>query len=183
MVVNVFETPRKALKGSLVRVNEFVEESNFEKERKTNDQANNFQFDIEVDKAFQFVVSRDGYYPDTFEINTVGILESTNMKRDVILRPLPPPPPVPTTETISIKEPIRLNNIYFDLDDAAILKESEQDLQPLLDLMNEYPTMVIELSSHTDAQGNDDYNKRLSQRRANSSKKWLTDRGLSLIHI
>lgn len=178
MVVNVFETPKRALKGSLVRINEFVEESNFEKERKTNDQGNSFQFDIEVDKAYEFIVSRDGYYPDTFEINTVGILESTNMKRDVILRPLPPPPPIPTTETISIKEPIRLNNIYFDLDDAAILKESEQDLQPLLDLMNEYPTMVIELSSHTDAQGNDEYNKRLSQRRANSSKKWLTDRNI-----
>jgi peptidoglycan-associated lipoprotein len=176
LMVTVFETPKKPLKGSQIRVEEFVEESSFEKERKTNDQSHTFQFDIEVDKAYQLVVSREGFYPDTIEVNTVGILESTNLKKEVILRPLPPEP---TTEIISIKEPIRLNNIYYDYDDATILKDAELDLSPLLDLLKEYPTMVIELSSHTDAQGNDDYNKRLSQRRANSAKKWLTDRGIT----
>ena len=98
-----------------------MEESSFEKERKTNDQSNNFQFDLEVDRAYQFVVSRDGYYPDTFEVNTVGILESSNLKKEVILRPMPPEP---TTETITINEPIRLNKIYYDYDDAAILKDA-----------------------------------------------------------
>ncbi len=175
MIVDVFETPKKALKGSLVRINEYVEESSFEKERLTNDQGNHFQFDIEVDKAYQFVVSRDGYYPDTFEINTVGIFESKSMKKEVILKPLPPEP---TTETITINEPIRLNSIYYDYDDAAILTESERDLGSLYSLLKEYPTMVIELSSHTDAQGNDDYNKRLSQRRANSAKNWITQKGI-----
>ncbi|MBK6389814.1 MAG: DUF1573 domain-containing protein [Saprospiraceae bacterium] len=175
MVVDVFETPKKALKGSLIRINEYVEESSFEKERKTNDQSNNFQFDLEVDRAYQFVVSRDGYYPDTFEVNTVGILESSNLKKEVILRPMPPEP---TTETITINEPIRLNKIYYDYDDAAILKDAEEDLGALLELLKEYPTMVIELSSHTDARGNDEYNKRLSQRRANSAKNWITSRGI-----
>ena len=38
--------------------------------------------------------------------------------------------------------------------------------------------MVIELSSHTDAQGNDNYNQRLSQRRAQSAVDWLIDNGI-----
>ena len=38
--------------------------------------------------------------------------------------------------------------------------------------------MVVELGSHTDAQGNDSYNQKLSQRRATSSKAWLTERGI-----
>lgn len=178
MLVSVFETPKRPLKGSLVRVNQLDEESSFEKERKTNDAGNTFNFDLEVDKAYKFAISRDGFYPDTFAINTVGIFESTSMKKDIILRPMPAAPPEPTTETISIKEPIRLNNIYYDLDDAKILKDAEQDLSGLLDLLKEYPSMVIELSSHTDAQGDDDYNKRLSQRRANSAKNWIVARGI-----
>ncbi len=175
MLVDVFQTPKRPLKGSLIKINEYVEESSFEKERKTNDLTHNFQFDIELDKAYQFIVSRDGFYPDTFEVNTVGIFESTTMKKEIILRPLPPEP---TTETITLNEPIRLNNIYYDYDDAAILKDAEQDLTGLYDLLKEYPTMVIELSSHTDARGNDEYNKRLSQRRANSAKNWITAKGI-----
>ncbi|MEP7320576.1 MAG: DUF1573 domain-containing protein [Saprospiraceae bacterium] len=175
MMVNVFETPKVPLKGSQVRINQLDEESSFEKEKKTNDLGNNFRFDLEVDKAYKFLISRSGYYPDTFDINTVGILESSSMKRDVVLRPMPAEP---TTEIINIKEPIRLSNIYYDLDDAAILKDAEIDLSALLNLLKQYPTMVIELSSHTDAQGNDEYNKRLSQRRANSAKNWITSRGI-----
>jgi outer membrane protein OmpA-like peptidoglycan-associated protein len=44
--------------------------------------------------------------------------------------------------------------------------------------MDTYPDMVIELSSHTDAQGSDKYNERLSQRRAQSAVDWLIDRGV-----
>lgn len=175
LIVTVFETPKKVLPGSLVKINEFIEESSFEKERKTNDNGNTYQFDLEADKAYQFVVTKEGYYPDSFEVNTVGVLESSSMKREVVLRPMPPEP---TTEIITMNEPIRLNNIYYEYDDAAILKDAEQDLSTLLGLLQEYPTMVIELSSHTDARGNDDYNKRLSQRRANSAKNWITAKGI-----
>jgi len=45
-------------------------------------------------------------------------------------------------------------------------------------LLNEYPTMVIELSSHTDSQGKTRYNEDLSERRAQSARNWLLDRGI-----
>jgi len=179
LTVTVFETPKKALPGSQVILNEFVEESSIEKERKS-DKGNTYPFELEADKAYRFITSKEGYYPDTFDINTVGIMESSSLKREVILRPMPPEP---TTEVITINEPIRLNNIYYDYDDAAILKDAEQDLSALLGLLQEYPTMVIELSSHTDARGNDEYNKRLSQRRANSAKNWITARGIDASRI
>ncbi|MDQ3016936.1 MAG: DUF1573 domain-containing protein, partial [Bacteroidota bacterium] len=82
-------------------------------------------------------------------------------------------------ETVTINEPIRLNNIYYDYDDDKILVDAEKDLSFLLDLMKKYPDMVIELSSHTDSRGNDAYNERLSQRRAQSAKNWLVSRGVS----
>ena len=80
---------------------------------------------------------------------------------------------------ISINQPIRLNNIYYDYNDAKILKESEADLDYLNELMIQYPTMVIELSSHTDSRGNDEYNLALSQRRAESAKIYLLSKGVA----
>jgi len=71
-----------------------------------------------------------------------------------------------------------LNNIYYDYDDDKILPDAEEDLNYLDTLMKKYPDMVIELSSHTDARGNDDYNLKLSQRRAESAKKYLVSKGI-----
>jgi peptidoglycan-associated lipoprotein len=84
----------------------------------------------------------------------------------------------PETETLTIYEPIRLNNIYYDLDDDKILPDAEGDLDFIYDLMIKYPDMVIELSSHTDSRGKDNYNLDLSQRRANSAKQYLVLRGI-----
>ena len=81
-------------------------------------------------------------------------------------------------ETVTINEAIRLSNIYYDYDDDKILPESEGDLFELLELLERYPTMKIELSSHTDARGNDKYNEDLSQRRANSARTWILERGV-----
>ncbi|MCK6694469.1 MAG: OmpA family protein, partial [Thermoanaerobaculia bacterium] len=52
-----------------------------------------------------------------------------------------------------------------------------------VDLMNRYPDMKIELSSHTDAQGRDDYNEKLSQRRADSAKTWMVTKGIAADRI
>lgn len=84
---------------------------------------------------------------------------------------------------VEINQPIRLSNIYYDFDDDKILLDSESDLSVLLDLMTRYPDMVIELSSHTDSRGGNQYNESLSQRRADSAKKWLTERGIAVERI
>ena len=77
---------------------------------------------------------------------------------------------------------------------TIVLQEAEIDLNIIKGLMDEYPDMVIELSSHTDVRGPAKYNETLSQKRAQSAKDWLVQRGivtdriqavgyLSLIHI
>jgi len=82
------------------------------------------------------------------------------------------------TQVLTKNESIRLNNIYYDFDKSNILPDAERDLLYLKEIMDEYPSLVIELSSHTDAQGATNYNKRLSQRRANSAARWLTKAGV-----
>ncbi|MEL6922834.1 MAG: OmpA family protein [Bacteroidota bacterium] len=141
-------------------------------------ESNTVNFALGLDLAFRVVASKEGYYPDTLEFNSVGLLESTTFTKEFTLQPLPPPPPEEQYETFTINEPIRLNRIYYDLDDDKILPASEPDLQIVLELMNEYNDMVIEMGSHTDSQGRFAYNERLSQRRADSAKAWLTERGI-----
>lgn len=139
---------------------------------KTNGQANLFEFPLELDKFYRIIADREDYYPDTLEFNTMGLLDSKTYEIPVKLKP------TPVYITISKEEPIELENIYYDFDDDKILPDAEPDLNFVLSILNEYPDMVIELSSHTDSRGNDAYNRDLSQRRAESARRWLLDKGV-----
>ena len=88
-------------------------------------------------------------------------------------------PPESDVEILTINEAIRLNNIYYNYDDDKILKDAEQDLYAIMDLMTKYPDMTIELGSHTDSRGDDTYNQKLSLRRANSARRWLLNKGIT----
>ncbi|MFK8104252.1 MAG: OmpA family protein [Saprospiraceae bacterium] len=171
----------KALPGATVQLIEMVNNSMGNTEDKSNLSANNFNFILEPEMAYMVIASRDGYFSDSLQFNTVGMEMSKTFDKRLDLKPVPPPPPPPPEdiwETYTINNPIELNNIYYDLNDDKILTEAEQDLEVIFELMNKYPDMIIELSSHTDSQGGDPYNLRLSQRRANSAKQWLVERGI-----
>ncbi len=140
---------------------------------KTNFAGNNFSFLLDPDKSYSAFITREGYYPDSISFNTNGIFDDYTVKKTVTLRSKPE-----EFDTYGLNEPIRLNNIYFDLDKADILPDAEKDLSYLKELMDQYADMIIELGSHTDSQGASPYNQKLSQRRAESTKKWLVNEGI-----
>ncbi len=142
-----------------------------------NENDNEFVFPIDADKAYQVMVTREGYQSDTVAFNTVGVVESKDFRGTFRLKKLPEEKE--EVEVIAINEPIRLNNIYYDFDDDKIKIEAEEDLDYLYDLLTDFPNMVIELSSHTDSRGSDPYNLDLSQRRADSAKDYLVKRGVN----
>ena len=67
----------------------------------------------------------------------------------------------------------RLNNIYYDFDIWDLRAESKTTLDTLYNILMENPTIIIELSSHTDVRGSDEYNLNLSQKRAESCVNYL----------
>lgn len=73
---------------------------------------------------------------------------------------------------------IILERIYFDFDKADIRDESIVELNKLLVFLNANPSVVVEISGHTDSRGDDDYNLRLSDRRAKSVVAWLKARAV-----
>lgn len=78
---------------------------------------------------------------------------------------------------------IVLEKIYYDFNKSYIRKGAARELNDLLTLMRQYPSMKIELSSHTDSRGNSAYNDKLSQQRANSAKQFLVSKGISSSRI
>lgn len=78
---------------------------------------------------------------------------------------------------------IVLNNLFFDFDKAVLRPESFPELNRIVTLMEERNAMKIEISGHTDAQGPDAYNMRLSERRANAVVQYLLDQGINKVRM
>lgn len=171
----------KPLDGVKVSLIEMTKNGKGDSKSKETGKSNKAAFELATDKAYTIIATKEGYYPDTLEFNTVGLVENKEFNKTLKLKAMPKPEPV--METYTINEPIELKNIFYEFDDDEILAESEPDLGIILDLMNRYPDMTIDLYSHTDSRGKDSYNKSLSQRRANSAKEWLTDRDVEASRI
>ena len=79
----------------------------------------------------------------------------------------------------NIMAPVLIDNIFYDFDKATLRPESKTALDDLVKLLNENPNITIELSAHTDYKGSAEYNKRLSQRRAESVVNYLIENGIA----
>ena len=79
----------------------------------------------------------------------------------------------------NISAPGLIENIFYDFDKATLRPESATALDELVKLLTENPNITIELSAHTDSRGSDQYNERLSQRRAESVVNYLIDHGIA----
>ena len=79
----------------------------------------------------------------------------------------------------SITAPVLIDNIFYDFDKATLRPESQASLDELVKLLNENPNVTIELSSHCDYKGSAEYNKLLSQRRAEAVVEYLTAKGIA----
>ena len=104
-------------------------------------------------------------YTDEIEVEMPEIDEPS--KKDIQLTP------------IEIGATVRLNKVYFDSDKATLRPESFPELDRVVELMNNNPTLEIEISGHTDDIGSESYNQKLSQNRANSVKKYVVSKGIA----
>lgn len=80
---------------------------------------------------------------------------------------------------VEVGKVIVLRNIFYDLNKATLRPESKTELERLIKLMNQNPTLKIELGGHTDSRGSATYNQQLSEQRAISVVNYLVDHGIS----
>lgn len=108
---------------------------------------------------------------------------------------IPPPPKKKVEDHVSTNEVaihevepevgriIRLDNIFFDFDKSVLKPESEAELNTVVELLTDYPHMRIEISAHTDNEGTDDYNNKLSQARAKSVVDYLIGKKVDMSRL
>ena len=114
---------------------------------------------------YVFLGTCKGYLNHTEELRVEPVLESEEY---VLQFPL-----------ASITAPVLIDNIFYDFDKATLRQESTEALDKLIGLLNENPSVTIELSAHTDYRGSAAYNERLSQRRAESVVNYLIEHGIA----
>ncbi len=132
----------------------------------SNSKSGKYLVSLPAGKNYGIAVKKDGYlfHSENFDIpNTAAFQE---VKKDVKLKQL------------SVGNKIVLRNIFYDLDKATLRPESTVELNRLIKLMNDVPTLKIKLGGHTDSRGSDAHNLDLSKRRAAAVVKYLTEQGI-----
>ena len=86
-------------------------------------------------------------------------------------------------DRVKLNKSIQLENIYYDLAKWDIRKDASVELDKLLIMLKDNPSIIVELGSHTDCRGKDSYNLELSQKRADSAVGYLVGKGISSSRI
>lgn len=74
---------------------------------------------------------------------------------------------------------IKIGIIYFDIDKFNIREDAAREFNKVVLLMNQYPKMIINIESHTDSRGPDNYNLTLSNERARATKNYIIEHGIN----
>jgi outer membrane protein OmpA-like peptidoglycan-associated protein len=126
-----------------------------------------YLFNLKPDKLYKLTGIKEGYFTSSQSFGTQGANKSDTMEVNIYLKKL------------EKNKAYRLNNIYYDFDKADLRPDSKATLDTLYTILTENPTIIIELSSHTDARGSEQYNLNLSQKRAESCVNYLiNERGI-----
>lgn len=136
----------------------------------TTDAAGRYQTPIAEGRKYRLTPMVPNYIPTPEELDTRGVAKGSELVKDLHV--------ISIDEAIATGATFRLNNIFFDFDKADLKSESIPELNKLVNLLNDYPVIKVEVGAHTDARGSDDYNQALSERRAQSVVKWLIEQGI-----
>jgi outer membrane protein OmpA-like peptidoglycan-associated protein len=130
------------------------------------DSLGNYKLDVETGQEYYLVVKKDDFLGSSVEVSTNGMIESKEIATDLKLFKKP-------------KEPIHIPNILYEFDKSNMVESSKLSLDTtVLKLMDINPELIIEIQAHTDGKGNDQYNLKLSQKRAESVVTYLKSKGI-----
>jgi outer membrane protein OmpA-like peptidoglycan-associated protein len=142
------------------------------------DSEGKFEFCLPMGFEFTIYAEKEGFTRGIDRISTLEAVatESQMLNIQLLMSPL--------ADNI-LREPIKagsiivLENIYYDFNKSAIRSGEARELDALVKLMQQFPSMEIELTAHTDSRGSEEYNLDLSKKRAESAKDYLVGKGIS----
>lgn len=125
-----------------------------------------YKFNLTRESEYNVSAEKTNYRSDVENLATINLTTSSVLTQDLYL------------ESVVINKAIRLENIYYDFDKWNIRPDASVELDKLVKIMIDNPTIWIEIGSHTDSRGKDSYNLSLSQKRAESAVQYIISRGI-----
>jgi peptidoglycan-associated lipoprotein len=133
-------------------------------------------FEIDTNTIYQIQADKAGFFSNSISFNTKTSLfkeeaiSTTTFNRyyQVVL----------SLSKAEVGKEVVLKNIFYDYNKANIRPDAEPDLLMLVEFLKKNPTVDVELGSHTDARGNDEYNLKLSEARAKSAVDFIVKNGI-----
>lgn len=154
----------KLLSGANVS---FINNKGLEKGNQVSNEMGETKFGVDCEQVASFNATRSGY-----ENGSVSMEKSQNGPKSIVLNMTPIKPIITEREVI-------LQPIFFEYNKSNITAQGAEELDKLVKVMNEYPNMVIDAKSHTDNRGADNYNLKLSDRRAKSTVQYIVSKGIA----
>jgi outer membrane protein OmpA-like peptidoglycan-associated protein/tetratricopeptide (TPR) repeat protein len=136
-------------------------------EFESNSATGKYLISLPSGKNYGIAVKATGYLFHSENLNIPPTTIYQEIEKDIKLKKM------------EVGSTIVLNNIFFDFDKSTLRNESFPELERLLKLLNDYPTLKIEISGHTDNRGTAAYNKTLSENRAKTVVDYLVGKGIS----
>lgn len=124
-----------------------------------------YKFMLNPNTDYVLIASKKGYLNNKGKETTRDLKQSKDFTVNIQLT--------------STEKPIEIPNIFYDYDRWELRPESMAALDRLIEILNDNPTVTIELGSHTDCRGSLDYNYDLSQKRAQSVVNYLIEKGIA----
>lgn len=136
---------------------------------RSDDRSGEYYVTLNPGRIYSVTASKNGYvfYSQRFEVPPSE--QGTDITKDIALTP------------------VRGGNtrllVFFDYDKSDLKDESIPELERVIEFMKDNPEMKVSMEGHTDDVGSDDYNDKLSLRRSESVKKYITDGGVDASRI
>jgi len=124
------------------------------------------EFIVECEQNTELEVVADGYKSKKMMVS--GTNEEEN-KVQVALDPI---------DDIIVADKVNLEPIFFEFDKSNITSQAAFELDKLVQIMNKYPDIAIEVAAHTDSRGSEAYNEQLSDRRAKTTVQYVISKGI-----
>ena len=126
---------------------------------------------VDCENKFRILLEQKEYVP----LENIIITKESDTK-DIKMAMIPKLQPLQVGEDLS--KTLGIEIIYFDLDKSNIRQDAEVELAKILEVMKQYPTMEIDVRSHTDSRQTANYNLVLSDKRVKSTINWLIENGI-----
>lgn len=137
----------------------------------SNPETGEYEIRLPAGHLYGLRAEADGKLSESQNLDTRDIKADQVIDKDFNLDPI-------AVAAIAENVTIVLNNVFFDFDKATLKSESFPELNRVVTLMTDKPTMQIEISGHTDTSGPEQYNLGLSERRAKAVMKYFSDKGV-----